>query len=184
MPLRHTLLGLLLDGPLHGYRLRQRARHFSWIYPMTNTSIYPALHGLEQDGFVSHRSEIHNGRARKVYEVTDAGRRELGRWLAEPAPEDATFRDQLLLKVAMLGDPEMDAGAREWLRAALDRLRQQLAATEPPASESHYARCAREYGLAVLEARARFLEKVLAGAAGLPADAEEPDHSVAASHGR
>ena len=118
MPLKHTLLGLLQWQPMHGYLLRQHAKEYAWIYPMANASIYPALHALEKDGFIDHKPEIHNGRARKVYEITDAGRQELRHWLVSGADQKPSFRDQMLLKIAMQSDETMP-DARSWLEETL-----------------------------------------------------------------
>jgi DNA-binding PadR family transcriptional regulator len=164
MPLRHTLLGLLHWQPMHGYRLRKHAKEYSWIYPMTNASIYPALHGLENDGFISHHSEIHNGRARKVYEITDSGRAELRSWLIDPTPHGMTFRDHMLLKIAMQTDDTIRY-ARLWIEEALldlrkeyDHYRNELEADE---SLARYTRVAMQYGLEMVELRVRFFEQVL-----------------------
>ena len=53
--------------------LRALAKGYSWIYPMTNANIYPTLRTLEEEGFVEHHSEVHDGRLRKIYAITDAG---------------------------------------------------------------------------------------------------------------
>lgn len=176
MPLRHTLLGLLDWQPMHGYRLRQHAKEYSWIYPMTNASIYPALHGLEEEGFITHHSEIHNGRARKVYEITAAGRDELRRWLEDPTPQGASFRDQLVLKVAMQSDETIRV-SKAWLREAIDALDGEIAkqdeGLEGSAESAKYARLAAEYGAGMLRLRRQFLEQVLA-----EADQTEPVRSA------
>lgn len=169
MPLRHTLLGLLDWQPMHGYLLRQHARQYSWIYPMTNASIYPALHGLEEDGFITHHSEIHNGRARKVYQISDAGRGELRRWLTEATPQAVSFRDQMLLKIAMQSDDTIGP-AQYWIEEVLAELRrehdQQARNMEPDGDQTSYARLAMAYGLEMVRLRIRFLEQVLGATAG------------------
>ena len=125
MPLRHTLLGLRSISPMHGYLLRRPARAFSWIYPMANASIYPALHALERDGHVRHRSEIHEGRARKVYAISDGGRAELERWLTDPGCVEPALHDPMLLKIAMQTDETL-IEARSAIERALIDLRKQI----------------------------------------------------------
>lgn len=165
MPLQHTLLGLLDRGPRHGYRLRQDAKRYSWIYPMTHASIYPALHDLEKKGFVSHHAEVHNGRARKVYAITDVGRRELRDWVASPTRSAPSFRDQLVLKIAMQSEDTMGM-SREWVEEALAAVREELFHHERHIEErgelGQYAHRALEYGADLLRLRMRFLEDVLA----------------------
>jgi DNA-binding PadR family transcriptional regulator len=170
MPVRHTMLGLLSWKPMHGYLLRQHAQAFDWIYPMTNANIYPALHSLEKDGLVKHESEIHEGRARKVYSITQAGIAELRRWLADDAPQKLTFRDTLLLKISMMGDRTMEK-ASGWIEREAEELRDEierndLAVKREPLPK--YTKLVMEYGIDLLRLRLRFFERVL-DAGGQPA---------------
>ena len=165
MPLKHTLLGLLQWQPMHGYLLRQHAKEYAWIYPMANASIYPALHSLEKEGFIDHKPEIHNGRARKVYEITAAGQQELRQWLISGADQRPSFRDQMLLKIAMQSDETMPE-ARAWLEETLTEVEAELAdhleMAENIPQVSKYAQLALEYGGELISLRTRFLKKVLA----------------------
>jgi len=171
MAVKHTLLGLLSWKPMHGYRLRQVAQAYSWMYPMTNASVYPALHELESAGFIEHESEVHNGRARKVYRITEAGRGELRSWLSQPPESDSSIRDPLLLKVSMLDDADL-LDASDWLTETADRIRNEIAENEVRLARSGGAtgtRLAGEYGLDLLRLRLRLLEGVIA--AGAPTEA-------------
>jgi DNA-binding PadR family transcriptional regulator len=169
MPLRHTLLGLLQDEPMHGYLLRQRAQNYSWIYPMTNASIYPALHALEEDGFISHESEIYNGRARKIYSITDSGRRKLESWLIESVHRMPCFRDPMLLKIALQNDESLRC-TREWLSTALKNLRSEITnyesnmfkMTSSSRGQTIGMQLAHEYGFEMLRLRVRLFENLLA----------------------
>jgi DNA-binding PadR family transcriptional regulator len=167
MPLRHTLLGLLNNKPMHGYLLRQHAKSYSWIYPMTNASIYPALHRLEEDGFITHQSEIHNGRARKIYHITEPGRSDLRRWLLEADHQTPCFRDQMLLKIVMQSDDTIRY-ARSWIEDSLEILREEIAAYETDISsimanapKTVGMELAHEYGFELLRLRARLFEQIL-----------------------
>ena len=165
MPLKHTLLRFLEEEPMHGYKLRQHARECAWMYPMANASIYPALHSLEAEGFIGHRSEIHEGRARKVYRITNAGRQELLNWLSDSQPANSSHRDQALLKIAMQSN-ETISGARGWLQKAITQLESDLSellrgGTTAAASSSEYSELAIAYGTDLINLRKQFLEKVL-----------------------
>jgi len=154
---------------MHGYRLRQVAQAYSWMYPMTNASVYPALHELESDGYVEHESEVHNGRARKVYRITEAGREELRRWLSHAPDADSSIRDPLLLKVSMLDEADL-LDAADWLSETADQVRSAIAENEARLAKAGGAtgtRLAREYGLELLRLRLRLLERVIG--AGVPA---------------
>jgi len=164
MPLKHTLLGLLDKEAMHGYKLRKRAGEFSWIYPMTNASIYPALHALEGDGLISHESEIHNGRARKIYHITDAGRAKLHSWLNEAPEHTLSLRDQMLLRIVFQGKEHSDSSLG-WIRGALEDLKQEISQFEASAaSRSHETpgmKLAEEFGMDILRLRADLFEKLL-----------------------
>lgn len=165
MPLKHTLLRFLEQEPMHGYKLRQHARECAWMYPMANASIYPALHSLQTEGFIDHHSEIHNGRARKVYQITNAGRQELDHWLRNSQPVDRSHRDQTLLKIAMQSN-ETISGASGWLREAISQLESDLSkllgeGKTPDASSSEYADLAVAYGVDLINLRKKFLQKIL-----------------------
>ena len=72
-------LRLLQGGPLNGWQMMQRVSLVSQqVLAVTPGSLYPALHRLERDGFVSSewRSSENNRRA-KFYRLTAAVRHQL-----------------------------------------------------------------------------------------------------------
>lgn len=86
--LRALLLAALADTDLHGYalarRLEDRARG---TLKIREGSLYPALHELELEGAVEARwTRAPDGRRRRVYSLTSAGRRAArgarAQWLA------------------------------------------------------------------------------------------------------
>jgi DNA-binding PadR family transcriptional regulator len=87
------VLGLLAEGPMHGYDLLERARTRgmgSWA-EVGKASIYQALHRLERSGAILGRAqEGPEGPDRRVFRITGAGRRRLRAGLDErfgtPAP--------------------------------------------------------------------------------------------------
>ena len=163
MAVRHTLLGLLSWEPMHGYRLRQVAQAYSWMYPMTNASVYPALHELEAGGYIEHDSEVHNGRARKVYRITDAGRAELSGWLSTAPDTESSVRDPLLLKVSMLDEGDLPE-ASGWLAETACRIRSEIEHAEQDRGDQAGGtgtRLAREYGLELLRLRLRLLDRII-----------------------
>ncbi len=88
MPLPHAILGFLQYGPMSGYDLKknfdQSVAHF---WSATQSHIYKALEELESNGLVSSQLIQQEGKPnRKQYQLTDAGRAELRRWLATPQP--------------------------------------------------------------------------------------------------
>jgi transcriptional regulator len=73
------LLKILALEPLHGWAISQRLKQVSGnILQVSDGSLYPALHKLEQEGWIAAEwktSEL--GRRAKFYSLTRLGRREL-----------------------------------------------------------------------------------------------------------
>ena len=100
MSLPHALLGLLNYRPATGYDLKasfKNSIHFFW--DATLPQIYRTLKQMEGSGWLNVTVEHQDGKpSRKVYHVTEAGRKELRRWLAEPF-EMPESRNAMLIKV-------------------------------------------------------------------------------------
>ena len=79
------LLKVLALQPLHGIAIAQRLRQISGdVLKVSDGSLYPALHKLEQDGWVTAEwktSEL--GRRAKYYSLTPLGREALAREAAD-----------------------------------------------------------------------------------------------------
>jgi DNA-binding PadR family transcriptional regulator len=73
------LLGVLSDGPRHGYGVIEELRTGSGgAFDLPKGTVYPALHRLEQAGLVRGTWSDATGRRRRTYQLTAAGRRRLG----------------------------------------------------------------------------------------------------------
>ena len=88
MNLRGTLPTLILQAlerqPDHGYSIVQRIKERSHgTLDFKEGTLYPALHKLEQEGSVQSYEEVENGRTRRYYRVTKAGRAVLAKDRAE-----------------------------------------------------------------------------------------------------
>ena len=75
------LLKILALEPMHGWAVSQRLTQVSGnILQVSDGSLYPALHKLEQEGWITAEwktSEL--GRRAKFYSLTRLGRRQLAR---------------------------------------------------------------------------------------------------------
>jgi DNA-binding PadR family transcriptional regulator len=73
-----VLLGVLRTGPAHGYAvitaLRERTEG---LLELTEGSVYPALHRLEDRGLLVSEWQPVAGRRRRIYRLTAAGARAL-----------------------------------------------------------------------------------------------------------
>jgi transcriptional regulator len=75
------ILKILALEPLHGWAIGQRLRQVSdGALQVSDGSLYPALHKLEQQGWiVAEWKPTPNNRRAKFYALTRAGRRALAR---------------------------------------------------------------------------------------------------------
>lgn len=73
------ILDVVARGPTYGYEITQRILHESEGYfELKEGSLYPALHRLERQKLLSsYWSESEEGRRRKYYKITAAGKRAL-----------------------------------------------------------------------------------------------------------
>src|SRR5215831_15226202 len=75
------LLKILALEPLNGWAISQRLKQVSGdVLHVSDGSLYPALHKLEQQGWIAAewKASEHNRRA-KFYSLTRSGRRQLDR---------------------------------------------------------------------------------------------------------
>ncbi|MER5755445.1 PadR family transcriptional regulator [Streptomyces sp. NPDC002088] len=124
-----AILGFLYDAPLHGYELRKRITALTGhVRPVAESTLYPAIKRMEKAGLLARATEPGAVAApRHVLTLTDEGRRELRRRLAEPAQRDITDENRWFTVLAFLRHLD-DPGAQ----SAVLRLR--LAFLEEPAS--------------------------------------------------
>lgn len=74
------LLAALEVDPAHGYGIiRFLKEHTAGTFDLAEGTIYPALQRLERAGLLDSGWVSVDGRRRRVYELTDEGRRELAR---------------------------------------------------------------------------------------------------------
>ncbi len=102
MTVKHALLGLLAQGPMHGYELKTAFEEtVGTLWELNIGQVYNTLRLLERDCWVKLQGQEQEGRgpARKVYAITDAGREELARWLAEPVRQPRRLKDAFYIKL-------------------------------------------------------------------------------------
>src|SRR6059058_3062088 len=75
------LLKFLALEPMNGFAVSQRLKQVSGdVLQVSDGSLYPALHKLEQEGWVTDEWKVtENGRRAKFYSLTRPGRRALER---------------------------------------------------------------------------------------------------------
>ena len=82
-----VLTVLARRGPLHGYGITAFIASLSDVLRVEEGSLYPALHRMEEAGWIKARwATTDKGRRARTYEITAAGRKQLdaqeSRWRA------------------------------------------------------------------------------------------------------
>ena len=107
----HFVLGLLAaTGRATPYDLKQAADALEFWTPQ-HAQLYSEPAKLAAAGLLREEREP-GGRRRRFYELTDAGRRALDAWLAEPSDETYDIRDPGLLRLFFGADPAVLAPAQ------------------------------------------------------------------------
>ncbi|NUS07578.1 MAG: PadR family transcriptional regulator [Nonomuraea sp.] len=124
-----AILGFLYDSPLHGYELRKRITALTGhVKPVAESTLYPAIKRMEKAGLLARATEPGAVAApRHVLTLTEEGRGELRRRLAEPDRRDITDQNRWFTVLAFLrhlDDPAAQAAV----------LRRRLAFLDEPAS--------------------------------------------------
>jgi PadR family transcriptional regulator AphA len=99
-PTGRVILGMIALGKQTGYDIKQLVdRSVRYFWAASYGQIYPELRRLEEQGLITGRSEPSGGRARTVYELTQAGRRALEEWLVGDIGVNWELRDEGMLKL-------------------------------------------------------------------------------------
>jgi len=79
------ILRVIALEPMHGWAIAQRIKQMSGdVLQVGQGSLYPALHKLEQQGWIAAEwGESENNRRAKFYSLTRAGRKALEREAAQ-----------------------------------------------------------------------------------------------------
>lgn len=112
-PTSYIVLGLLAEEPGTPYDLKARvAAGVGSFWTVQHAQLYTETARLAEEGFLDEHREA-EGRRRKTYSITRAGRKALSAWLEEDAvgglPE---VRDPGLLKLYLGADPKAIAAAQ------------------------------------------------------------------------
>jgi PadR family transcriptional regulator, regulatory protein PadR len=86
------ILSLLAEGSMYGYEISQKLEQRSGGYfEMKEGLLYPALHRMQQNGWLTSEWQEIEGRSRKYYALTPQGKKVLG----EQTSEWKTFIERL-----------------------------------------------------------------------------------------
>jgi len=102
--LNYAILSLLAHDPLSGYELMKMFDgSVGYFWHASHPQIYKELARLERAGDVTHRSVEQRGRpTKKIYSLSETGRRALLAWLRIPA-RPQRVKDEMMLKTFSCG---------------------------------------------------------------------------------
>jgi DNA-binding PadR family transcriptional regulator len=138
-PTARVILGMLALGNRTGYEIKQMVdlstRRF---WAASYGQIYPELRHLEDQGLVRGRPEPSGGRARTVYDLTEAGEAALREWLASDEGLVYEARDEGMLKLFFSDSlPERRLENIRAMRALQERKLSELRGIEQKADQMH-----------------------------------------------
>lgn len=177
-----AVLGLLHEGPMHGYELRKRLNlMLGWGRLLSYGSLYPALKKMLRGNLIKEAvpSGVPSRRQRIVYEVTDLGTAEFSRLMSEVGPA-AWEDDNFDIRFRFFSSTDMEIrlrvleGRRSRLQERLDRVQRELAMTQ--AEADRYAAELQRHGVESVEREVRWLSDLInaeRNVQGQPAPAPE-----------
>ncbi len=171
--LEFAVLGVLSDGPIHGYELRKRLSEMLGPFrSLSYGTLYPTLRRLVGRGAITPVSlspaedelALKGKRSRIVYALTPTGKEEFQEWANRPGP-GAWDDEGFAAHMAFFSRTERRArlrilhGRRTWLDERLSALRKAL--NEPRQQLDPYAASMRSLGVEAAEREMRWIDGLI-----------------------
>lgn len=104
MSVKYAMLGILAEKDLHGYELKSSFdEKVGDFWSLNYGQIYTTLDRLEKEDLVTYDRQSQDKRPdRKIYSITEKGRKELAEWLSTPVPKVRSLRDELFIKLLFM----------------------------------------------------------------------------------
>jgi DNA-binding PadR family transcriptional regulator len=162
-----AVLGLLHEGPMHGYELRKRLNlMLGWGRLLSYGSLYPALKKMLRGDLIEETvpSGPPTRRQRIVYKVTDLGTEEFARLMSEVGPA-AWEDDNFDIRFRFFSSTDMEIrlrvleGRRSRLQERLERVQRELSMTQ--AEADRYAAELQRHGVESVEREVRWLSDLI-----------------------
>ncbi len=122
----YMAMAMIGGGATTGYAIKQgleRVAVFFWS--ASYGQIYPDLRKLEAAGLIVGADRASGGRQRREYSLTDEGRAELQRWLAEPTEPGIWIRHEGIMRMMLVDWDDRELALKnlaELRQASADRL--------------------------------------------------------------
>ena len=163
---RYVVLGLLALQPMSGYDIKRFLAGLSWLAGSpSGGSLYPVLRALRREELVTVETVSGSDKPpKKIYTLTEAGRKVLQAWTRQPVSTCASLK-AFLMRLALA-----DSHSRAGLSAHLRERRAQVASHHellaggleiPGGGENLGQQLAVDYGLALATAELAWLDSTL-----------------------
>jgi DNA-binding PadR family transcriptional regulator len=163
-----AVLGLLHEGPMHGYELRKRLNlMLGWGRVLSYGSLYPALKKMLRANLITEVAATTSPTSRRpriTYEVTAAGNEHFHRLMSEVGPT-AWEDDNFDIRFAFFSSTDMEIrlrvleGRRSRLQERLARVQGELERTQ--AEVNRYAAELQRHGVESVEREVRWLSDLI-----------------------
>jgi DNA-binding PadR family transcriptional regulator len=172
-----AILGLLREGPMHGYEVKQRLVDFGF-WRISFGSVYPALRRLEHSGWV----EVSSGSGRrKEYRITAEGKEHFQQILEDEASEvENTTAFRVRLAFFRYMEPSVRIGFLERRKSVL---RERIATAHTSLRKTadrvdRYTQSLIEHGVRAAEADVAWLDELIESErSSAPRGASAPDET-------
>lgn len=131
--LKYAILGLLNQKEMTGYDLmKQFESTLCEFWSAKHSQIYPELKKLTEEGSVAYKTEpSDNGAEKKIYHITEEGRRDFIDWLSSETKPQPTPKDISRLKIFFCNCLPLRTGNFSWRTAPQAFLRPEAPQEQP-----------------------------------------------------
>ncbi|MBM7866274.1 PadR family transcriptional regulator [Heliobacterium gestii] len=170
-----VILGILLDGPMSGYDIKQYfEKYLPDMFVASFGTIYPTLNRMEKEGYIEKEIIVQEGKPNKhLYRVTTQGKEAFHAYIQSPI-EPKTIKYDFMMRL-VFGKHASEGQILNWLHQELAQLKsdlEKLKGLEQEPCLCHGEDLALRLGLAIQQAGVTELETIIAEFASAP---EPPD---------
>jgi len=178
-----AVLGLLHEAPMHGYELRKRLTGLLGAFrAFSYGSLYPTLRRMQADGLITEEADPDGTgtkrRARRVYQLTVAGKERFAELVADTGPQTYTD-DGFGVHLAFFSRTPAEARMRilEGRRRQVEERREGLRTSMGRASEQidRYTHQLHRLGLETSEREVRWLNELISAEGTSNAEVAAPE---------
>lgn len=125
--LKYAILGLLNQKSMTGYDITKEFEEaLCEFWSAKHSQIYPELKSLNEQGMVEYKIEISgNVLEKKLYSITELGKKDFMKWLESKIDIPSTFKDEFRLQL-FFSDFLSDKNREELIKNHLNQHRDRL----------------------------------------------------------